>query len=102
MLEKFSLLIAVAGGLSLAALSPVPVEAGAIHLSLGPVAAIGDSDVVQVRVPRCVRRLSNLWSCNTPVSSAPSKAIEHPCDHSWQTARDGSHCGNRAADKRRG
>jgi hypothetical protein len=102
MLGKLAFAIAAAGGLSLAALSPAPVEAGAIHLSLGPAAAIGDSDVVQVRVPRCVRSLSNLWSCNTPVSSAPAKAIEHPCDHSWQTARDGSRCGNRAADKRKG
>lgn len=24
------------------------------------------------------------------------------CDHSWQTASDGSHCGGRAADQRDG
>ena len=24
------------------------------------------------------------------------------CDHSWQTARDGSNCGGRAADQRPG
>ncbi|MEG6509162.1 thermonuclease family protein [Methyloligella sp. 2.7D] len=26
----------------------------------------------------------------------------YPCDHSWQTARDGSRCGGRAADQRLG
>ena len=92
MLGKLAFVIAAGGGLSLAALSPAPVEAGAIHLSLGPAAATGDSDVVQVRVRRCVRSLWNLWSCNTP----------HPCNYSWQTAKDGSRCGNRAADKRKG
>jgi hypothetical protein len=25
-----------------------------------------------------------------------------PCDHSWQTAKDGSSCGGRAADQRPG
>jgi len=25
-----------------------------------------------------------------------------PCDHSWQTASDGSNCGDRAADERPG
>jgi hypothetical protein len=99
MLRKFAFVIAAAGGLSLVALSPAPVEARAIHLSLGLAAATGDSDLVQAR---CVRSISNLWSCNTPVSPAPTKAMKHPCDHSWQTASDGSRCGNRAADKRKG
>jgi hypothetical protein len=26
----------------------------------------------------------------------------HPCDHSYETARDGSRCGNRAADRKPG
>lgn len=25
-----------------------------------------------------------------------------PCDHSWQSAKDGSSCGDRAADRRPG
>lgn len=29
-------------------------------------------------------------------------AFAGPCDHSWQTASDGSACGNRAADVRPG
>jgi hypothetical protein len=91
-LGKLALVIAAAGGLSLAALSPTPVEAGVIHQSLALAAATGDSDVVRVR---CDRRLSNLWSCNDDVRP-------HPCDHASQTAKDGSRCGNRAADKRRG
>lgn len=32
--------------------------------------------------------------------SAPVNAGN--CDHSWQTAADGSSCGNRAADRREG
>jgi hypothetical protein len=89
---KLALVIAAAGGLSLVALSPTPVAAGPIHPSLGFAAATGDSDAVRVR---CVRRLSNLWSCNDDVRS-------HPCDHANQTAKDGTRCGNRAADRRRG
>ena len=64
LLGKFALVIAAAGGLSIAALSPSPVEAGVMHPSLGLAAASGDSDVVRVR---CDRRLSNLWSCNDEV-----------------------------------
>jgi hypothetical protein len=106
MLGKLALVIAAAGGLSLAVLSPAPVEAGVIHRSLGLAVATGDSDVVQVR---CDRRLSNLWSCNDDVRVRNRRDVQgrdsyayHPCDHSSQTARDGSRCGNRAADKRRG
>ena len=29
-------------------------------------------------------------------------AIAGPCDHAWQTAKDGSSCGGRAADQRAG
>ena len=32
----------------------------------------------------------------------PTAANAGPCDHSWQRAKDGSSCGNRAADKREG
>jgi hypothetical protein len=31
-----------------------------------------------------------------------SVAMAGPCDHSWQTAGDGSSCGGRAADQRPG
>jgi hypothetical protein len=89
---KLALVIAAAGGLSLVALSPAPVEARVIHPGLGLAAATGDSDVVRIR---CVRSLSNLWSCNDDVRP-------HRCDHANQTAKDGSRCGNRAADRRRG
>jgi hypothetical protein len=110
MLGKLALVIAAAGGLSLAVLSPAPVEAGVIHRSLGLAVASGDSDVVQVR---CDRRLSNLWSCNDDVRVRNRRDVRrdvqgrdsyayHPCDHSYQTAMDGSRCGNRAADKKRG
>ena len=64
MLGKLAFVVAAAGGLSLAALSPAPVEAGAIHWSQGLAAATGDSDALRVR---CVRRASNLWSCNDEV-----------------------------------
>jgi hypothetical protein len=100
MLGKFALVIAAAGGLSVAALSPASVEAGVIHPSLGLVAAPGDSNE---------RSLSNLWSCNDDVRVQDRRGVQardryahHPCDHSWQTARDGSRCGNRAADRRPG
>ena len=102
---RLALVCATAGGLSLAALSPAPVEAGMIH-HLG-VAAAGDSDVVRVR---CDRRFSNLWSCNDEVRVVRSRRdvrgrdsyAYHPCDHSNDIAKDGSRCGNRAADRRRG
>lgn len=32
----------------------------------------------------------------------PVEAAAQSCDHSYQTARDGSSCGARAADQRRG
>ena len=54
-LGKFALVIATAGGLSVAALWPSPVEAGVMHPSLGLAAASGGSDIVRVR---CDRRLS--------------------------------------------
>jgi hypothetical protein len=103
---KLAIVIAAAGGLSIAALSPTPAEAGAIRHSLGFAVAAGDSDVVRVR---CDRRLSNLWSCNDEVRVRGHRDMRgrdsyayHPCDYSSQTARDGSRCGNRAADKRAG
>lgn len=34
--------------------------------------------------------------------SVPAMAVAGPCDHSWQTAKDGSQCGDRAADQREG
>jgi len=103
-LGKLAFVVAAAGGLSLAALSPAPVEAGAIHWSQGLAAATGDSEALRVR---CVRRASNLWSCNDEVrvpSRRNTRARDsyHPCDHANQTARDGSRCGNRAADRRPG
>ncbi len=108
LLGKFALVIAAAAGLSIA-LSLSPVEAGVMHPSLGLAAASGGSDVVRVR---CDRRLSNLWSCNDEVRVQGRRrdvrgldsyaSHPYPCDHSYQTARDGSRCGNRAADKRPG
>jgi hypothetical protein len=65
----------------------------------------------------CERTLSNLWSCNDDVRVQGSRDVQvqdrrfaqnrdsytrHPCDHSYEIARDGSRCGNRAADKRPG
>jgi hypothetical protein len=102
---KLAIVIAAAGGLGLAALSPAPADAGVIHPSLGRAAAAGDSDVVRVR---CERKLSNLWSCDDDVGVRGRRDVHardsqaHPCDHSYQTARDGTRCGNRAADKRPG
>jgi hypothetical protein len=104
-LGKLALVVAAAGGLSLALL-PAPVEAGVIHGSLGLAAAIGDSNAVRVR---CDRRWSNLWSCNDDLRVLDRRDARvrdsyayHPCDHSSQTARNGSHCGNRAADRKPG
>ena len=97
-LGKLTLVIAALGGISLAVLSPAAVEAGVIHPSPGLAAVPGGSDVVRVR---CERSLSNLWSCNDDVRGRKSYAY-HRCDHYWQIARDGSLCGNRAADRRRG
>jgi hypothetical protein len=107
---KLALAIIAAGGLSLAALSPAPVEAGVIHWSQGLAATTMDSDAVRVR---CDRRASNLWSCNDEVRVRDRRDYRndvrgrdsyayHPCDHANQIARDGSRCGKRAADMRPG
>jgi hypothetical protein len=111
---KLSLVIVAAGGLSFMALSPTTVEAGVIHPSLGLAAAPEDSNVARVR---CERSLSNLWSCNDDVGLRDRRDVRvedrrfaqnrdsytrHPCDHSYEIARDGSRCGNRAADRRPG
>jgi hypothetical protein len=57
----------------------------------------------------CERNLSNLWSCNDDGRVQVRREVQtrdryayHPCDHSYETARDGSRCGNRAADRRPG
>jgi hypothetical protein len=122
MAGKLALVIAAAGGLSVAALSPASVEAGVIHARPALAAPTGNSDVVRVV---CDRRLSNLWSCNDDVAvldrrderlrerrdvripdrrdmRGRDRYAYHPCDHSYETARDGSRCGNRAADKKPG
>jgi hypothetical protein len=106
MFGKLAFVVAAAAGLGLAALSPTPVEAGAIRWSQGLAAATGDSDALRVR---CDRRASNLWSCNDEVGVRSRRDVRgydsyayHPCDHANQTARDGSRCGNRAADRRAG
>jgi hypothetical protein len=104
MAGKLSLVIAAAGGLSFMALSPTPIEAGVIHQNPALAAPTENSDVVRVR---CERSFSNLWSCNDDVRvqdryTYSPRGRHHPCDHSWQTARDGSRCGNRAADRRPG
>ena len=102
---RFALVVATAGVLSIAALLPPTAEAGVVHQKLGFTTA-KDSDVVRIR---CDRRLSNLWSCNDEVRSRSRRNTRgrdsyasHPCDHSYQTASDGTRCGNRAADKRGG
>src|ERR1700730_17580477 len=139
---KLTFVIAAAGGLSIAALSPASVEAGVIHGYPMLAAPTGASDIVRVV---CDRRLSNLWSCNDDVAVLNRRDVQtrgryasqpcertlsnlwscnydpavlnrrdvrvqdrrvaqgrdsytrHPCDHSYEFARDGSHCGNRAA-----
>jgi hypothetical protein len=112
---KLALVIAAAGGLSIAALSPASVEAGVIHGRPMLAAPTGASDIVRVV---CDRRLSNLWSCNDDVAvlnrpddvrvqdrrdvRGRDRYAYHPCDHSYEFARDGSRCGNRAADRRLG
>ena len=106
LLGKLTFVVAAAGGLSLAALSPAPVEAGAIHWSQGLAAEPGDLDALRVR---CVRSASNLWSCNDDVRVRSRPDVQgrdsyayHPCDRANETARDGSRCGNRAADRKSG
>lgn len=110
---KFALLLVAAGGLSIAALSPASVEAGAIHGDSTLAAANSGSGIVRVV---CERSFSNLWSCNDDLGVRDRRDVRvqdrrvqslnryasHPCDHSYETARDGSRCGNRAADKRPG
>jgi hypothetical protein len=120
MAGKLTLVIAAAGGLSVATLSPASVEAGVIGRPM-LIALAGASDIVRVV---CDRRLSNLWSCNDDVAvvdrrdvrvpdrrdervqdrrvQSPNRYAAHPCDHSYEIARDGSHCGNRAADRKPG
>jgi hypothetical protein len=61
---------------------------------------------------QCERSLSNLWSCNDDptirdrrderVQDRRVQSTAHPCDHSYETARNGSRCGNRAADRKPG
>jgi hypothetical protein len=114
MAGKLSLVIAAAAGLSFMALSPASVEAGVIHQNLALAAPTENSDVVRVV---CERSLSNLWSCNDDLRVQDRRDVQvqdrrfaesrdsytrHPCDHSYEIARDGSHCGNRAADRRPG
>jgi len=113
-LGKLSLAVAAAGGFSFMALSPTSIEAGAIHQNQSLAAPTVNSDVVQVV---CERSLSNLWSCNDDVGLRDRSDVQvqdrrvaqnqegythHPCDHSYEIARNGSRCGNRAADKRPG
>jgi len=111
-LGKFALVLAATGSLGFVALSPALVEAGVFHSNLRFAAAGEHPDVMQVR---CDRRLKNLWSCNdnAPIRTRRDMQVRerrdgragyayHPCDHSYQTARDGTHCGRRAADKNRG
>ena len=93
--------IAIAASLGLLWLAPQPAGAGTIHP--GHTAANFHHAGNLQRIV-CDRQWSNLWSCNDDVR-APSRRGEvrpHRCDHSYQTARDGSRCGNRAADKRSG
>ena len=106
MLGKLALVITAVGALGIAPLSPARVEAGVIHPNLERAAATGDPDVVRVR---CDRRLSNLWSCNDEVRVGGRRDVRgrdsyayQPCGHASQTARDGSRCGNRAADRKSG
>jgi hypothetical protein len=109
MAGKLSLVIAAAGALSVIALAPTPIEAGVIHQNPALAAPIENSDVVRIV---CERSLSNLWSCNDEVGVSrrdervPDRRVAqntpHPCDHSYEIARNGSRCGNRAADKRPG
>jgi len=104
------IVIALAAGFSVAALAPASAEAGVIQGRplLAPPAG---ADAVRVR---CERSLSNLWSCNDDLTvrdryvrapvrrNGERRYAYHPCDHSSETARDGSRCGNRAADRKPG
>lgn len=103
-LGRLACVIVVGAGLGVATLASPAAEAGVIHPSAGFGPLISTATGV-----RCDRSFSNLWSCNDEVRPSGQRMTQrrqtdsyHPCDHSYQTARDGSHCGNRAADKRRG
>jgi hypothetical protein len=48
----------------------------------------------------CLLTLAVLCSLTLSTVSVPAYAGN--CDHSWQTAADGSRCGGRAADQRPG
>jgi hypothetical protein len=105
MVGKLTLVLVVTG-LNLAVLAPTPGEAGVIHQKREQAFPTVDSNVVRIR---CERSLSNLWSCNDDVRVQDRRVVQnrvhytqHPCDHSYQTARNGSRCGNRAADKKLG
>ena len=106
MAGKLSLVMAAAAGLSFMALSPTAVEAGVIHQNLTLADSAANTDVVRVR---CERSLSNLWSCNDDVRVQGRREVQtrdryayHPCDPPYETARDGSRCGNRAAGRKPG
>lgn len=43
-----------------------------------------------------------LFALSIALTALPSPSFAGPCDHSWQTASDGSRCGDRAADRREG
>jgi len=43
-----------------------------------------------------------LFFLSIVLTAVPSPSFAGPCDHSWQTASDGSRCGDRAADRREG
>jgi len=105
--------LAASAGVLVAAFAITSVDAGAVrgHSALAAQAAVAD-----VAPVACVRSLSNLWSCNDPLvgdrrdvrvrerrevqAQGPHRL--HPCDHASDTARNGSRCGNRAADRRAG
>jgi hypothetical protein len=48
------------------------------------------------------RALIFAFAVAVAVPAMPSFATAGNCDHSWQRAKDGSRCGERAADRREG
>ena len=105
LLGKLAFVVAAAGGLSLAALSPDQLK---LRHPLGPGAAAAHGDLDALRV-RCVRGASNFWSCNDDVRVRSRPDVRgrdsyayHPCDRANDTARAGSRCGNRSADRESG
>ena len=135
MFGKLAFVFAATAGLCLAAATPTPIAAAAIHWSQGMTAATGNSDALRtsmcsprveifgVAMMKCVllpgvtrgparaafAARGILWSCNDvvgipgrPSARARDSYAYHPCDHANQIARDGTHCGNRAADRRAG